>query len=457
MSTAWQTGSLFGYQEPVSCGEAVAEDEPVMGLIDPLPRGPELRNPGNGVDWPRLMQQSLTFLFIKHGFRLATEAETRRSLGGPFLPAYADSLRSMHGWADGDPFYVNYIGHPILGSVASRLFAQNDRRYRGSPFGKNRDYWQGRLRAAAFSFAYSAQFEIGPLSEATVGNVQRVWPQHGFGDLVVTPFIGMGWGITEDAIDEYVVRRVERWTTNNWTRLLVRGALNPTRSLANLLAAQTPWHREDRGGVYVPTSYMQRSRNVERERLRPADWKGVAPFEFAMNFQPLFFPSSGVSCLGGDASAAMRISQKWQMVFDVGGCKMSGLEENFSGDSLTYMAGPRWQPAANRRFSPHVQFLLGGRKLTMERFHPDQWERWEMIVERVPNPADYRHHYTQGADSNTLALSTGGGFDIRLNHALSLRLANVEYHRSWARDFQGLSFQDGLRFSTGLVLRIGTW
>jgi len=404
------------------------------------------------------MQQSLRFLTIQHGFRLATEAGTRQGMRGAFFPTYAESIRSLHGWADGDPFYVNYIGHPMMGAVAGRIFEQNDRRYRGVEFGRNRDYWKRQLRAAAFSFAYSAQFEIGPFSEATIGKIQRTWPQHGFVDLVVTPVIGMGWSIGEDALDQHLVRRIEQWTDNNWVRLLARGWLNPARSFSNMLAGRAPWYREDRAGVYVPYSYVRRSREVnsgERHRLDMPD--GIAPFEFSMNFQPQFFPSSGVSCLGGNGSAAVRMAQRWQMVFGAGGCKMAGLGENISGDSLTYMAGPRWTPAPNRRFSPHVQFLVGGQKVTQERFFPGKWQQWERVVATAPNPAAYRGNYTERSDSNAFALSAGGGVDVRLNNALALRLANLEYRRSWVTPFDGLSFQNGLQFSTGFVLRMGTW
>jgi hypothetical protein len=452
-----QSGIVLGWQVPG--GDEITGDEPPIASVAPSKeRGSQQSSQDEGVDWSGLTQQSLRFLVVQHGFRLATEAGTRQGMRGAFLPTYAESIRSMHGWADGDPFYVNYLGHPMMGSVANRIFEQNDRRYRGAVFGKNRDYWKRQLRAAAFSFVYSAQFEIGPVSEATIGKIQRTWPQHGFVDFVVTPVIGMGWSVGEDALDEYVVRRIERWTDNNWARLLARGWLNPARSFSNMLAGRVPWYREDRAGVYVPYSYVRRKRELDttsRHRLDMPD--GVAPFEFSMNFQPVYFPSAGVSCLGGNGSAAVRMAAHWQMVFDVGGCKMAGLGENLSGDSLTYMAGPRWKPAAGRKFSPHLQFLVGGQKVTQERFYPDQWRLWERVVTSVPNPAAYRGNYTDRSDSNAVAVSAGGGLDLRLNNALALRVANIEYRKSWVSSLDGLSFQHGLQFSTGFVLNMGTW
>lgn len=133
-----------------------------------------------GIDWSNLLVQSVEFLGIEHSFRWVTEEGTchpHRS----FFDGYVDSLTSLHGWADGDPFYVSYVGHPMQGAVAGYIFVQNDRKYKAAEFGRNRQYWKSRLRATAYSWAYSEQFEIGPLSEASIGNVQAFFPQHGSG------------------------------------------------------------------------------------------------------------------------------------------------------------------------------------------------------------------------------------------------------------------------------------
>jgi hypothetical protein len=51
---------------------------------------------------------------------------------------------NLHGWADGDPFYVNYMGHPIQGAVAGRIWQLNDPRYNKAEFGRSRAYWKGK-------------------------------------------------------------------------------------------------------------------------------------------------------------------------------------------------------------------------------------------------------------------------------------------------------------------------
>ena len=110
-------------------------------------------------------------------------------------------------------------------------------------------YWVSRLRAAAFAALYSEQFEIGPISQASIGNIQMKPRATGIVDHVITPTAGLGWMVGEDALDRFLVRRIERWTTHPVPRLLARGLLNPTRSFSNLLRGKVPWHRDSRGGV----------------------------------------------------------------------------------------------------------------------------------------------------------------------------------------------------------------
>jgi len=206
-----------------------------------------------GFQWKSALRQAGTFLAIQHSFRLATEPGTRAELRGPFLSDYLGSIKGVRGWDDGDPFLVNYIGHPFQGAVTGFIQVQNDPGYRRAQFGASRFYWQSRLRATLFAAAYRTQFEIGPVSEASVGNLGK----EGVGgagtvDLVVTPVGGLGMMVVEDALDRFVVRRIERATSNRVVRIMVRGILNPNRSFANLMRFQVPWYRDTRLGVSVP-------------------------------------------------------------------------------------------------------------------------------------------------------------------------------------------------------------
>ncbi len=224
------------------------------GLIRPViapRRGPETE-PGPGFQWEPAIKQGSLFLAIMHGFRLATEPGTREELRGPFLRDYVASIKGLRGWGDGDPFIVNYVGHPFQGAVSGYIQIQNDPRFRRLEFSSARPYWTSRLRAMAFAAAFSTQFELGPVSEAAIGNVGKDRRTAGAVDLVVTPLGGLGIMLAEDFLDRFLVRRIEKWTTRPLLRALARGALNPNRSFANLMRFRTLWHRDTRPGVLEP-------------------------------------------------------------------------------------------------------------------------------------------------------------------------------------------------------------
>jgi hypothetical protein len=144
--------------------------------------------------WEAALKQSSLFLGIQHSFRIATEQGTRAELKGKFLKDWFASVRGMHGWGDGDPFLVNYVGHPFEGAVAGYIQVHNDPRYQRAEFGSDA-YWRSRIRALGFAAAYSTQFELGPLSEAFIGNVGKGDGRSsgaGYCDMVVSPLAGVG-------------------------------------------------------------------------------------------------------------------------------------------------------------------------------------------------------------------------------------------------------------------------
>jgi hypothetical protein len=205
-----------------------------------------------GVDWKSILVQSTSFLAIEQGFRLGTQPGTRNALKGPFFDDWFKSVKATKGWGDGDDFLTNYIGHPMEGSVVSNIFVHNDPRGRNLVFSWESRYWNSRLKAMAWSAIYSTQFELGPISEASLGNVgyPGSGSYSGAVDLVVTPLAGLGWQVGEDAIDKYLVARIETWTKNPVILMFARGVLNPTRSFANAMRMTVPWARDTRPGIW---------------------------------------------------------------------------------------------------------------------------------------------------------------------------------------------------------------
>jgi len=436
---------------------------PFTGLTPSIRPGQNKPEEAKGVDWNHLFKQSFLFLSIENAFRCATEEGTREGVSGPFFPGYFNSVGNLHGWNDGDPFLVNYVGHPMQGAVSGYIWTHNDRAYRDIQFGQNRRYWKGKLRGAAYSYIYSVLFEIGPISEASIGNIQAEYPQQGFVDHVVTPVIGLGWSITEDALDQYLIRRIEAHTANRWIILLVRGGLNPSRSMANMMAFEVPWHRDNRPGVNSEllrdSEFMDTLsvRNTSPIEVSPP--VGVAPFEFNLIARATtYFGKDGAGpCPGGGGSGALRMSSEFQFVVDVSGCKLLGLEKNLSGDSLTYLAGARWTPKLRGKWTPHLQVLIGGNKLTHELVNP----KLEKIITTASKDSDDPNtryaKYAKHWETNGFAVQTGGGIDLRLNNALSYRIADLEYSRSWTNELNGIAYRNGLQLTTGLVLHMGTW
>src|SRR4051794_40552817 len=429
-----------------------------------LPILPTTVAPGSSsenVDWTGLIRASGRFLAIEQTFRMLTEPGTRAGLKGSFVQNYASAVGGLHGWADGDEFYVNYVGHPIQGSVAGFLWAGSDILYRRAEFGKSPTYWKGRLRAAAFAWVYSTQFEIGTFSEASIGAIQATPPQQGFVDHVITPTVGMGWMVAEDALDQYVIKRIEAATPNRWIRLFARTGMNPSRTFANVLRGAAPWHRYTREGISTYQPLPREATAIPPRALPPEhpDTPGPPPFELAMSFHSESMWSGGkpLSCVGGGATAAVRLAPAWQVVVDVGGCNLLGLDRNLSGDSLAYMAGPRWTWSGSSSWTAHWQFLIGGNKTTQERMNPGQKMLLDQLAIRQSAPLPTPDQYTEHVEASGFSVGTGGGGDYKLPGALAIRVAELSSRHSWAGPLWGRTNPESIRLVTGLVLRMGTW
>jgi hypothetical protein len=208
------------------------------------PSGGKFAN-GQNFDWSTAIEQSLLFLGVQHGYAM-TQPKTRRDLKGPFFKDYFRSVKSLHGWEDGGRFFTNYVAHPMQGSLLGFVQIQNDPRGRYLSFENSNAYWHSRLKALAWSAAWSTQFELGPASQASIGNVGLHGKQT-YVDLVVTPIGGFAWMVMEDFLDKHLIQSLERRSSGNfYIKIASRTFLNPSRSAANLLRFKPPWYR-DRG------------------------------------------------------------------------------------------------------------------------------------------------------------------------------------------------------------------
>src|SRR3954463_11281403 len=186
---------------------------------------------------------SLKLLAIEHVTRITFQAKTRRALGGDFWTDYRRSVRWPGQWQDTDSWQVNYIGHPMQGAAAGYIWLEHDPKSTRDEFGRSIAYWSSRWRSVAWSAAYSVQFEVGPLSEASIGNVGMNPDTTGWVDYVVTPVGAFGFMIAEDALDRYFIRWFESHVENRALRAAIRLVFGPSRFLANSAENKLPWYR----------------------------------------------------------------------------------------------------------------------------------------------------------------------------------------------------------------------
>jgi hypothetical protein len=201
------------------------------------------------VRWGHIIRQTLSFQAIQHTF-LLTEPKARGALAGPWFHDWFQSASSPFvepHWADGGTFFVNYIAHPMGGSVYAYIYRENDPSAMRIEFG-DKGYGAHLAKAAGIAALWSAQWEIGPMSEASLENVGKPPDRYKMGwvDLVITPTLGMAWMAGEDALDRFVIEKLERKIDNAPGRVAIRILMNPTRSMANLMAGQKPWKRPGR-------------------------------------------------------------------------------------------------------------------------------------------------------------------------------------------------------------------
>ncbi len=423
-------------------------------------------------EWRTATRQAWLYTGVMHAFRFATEPGTRDSLNGPWFNDWMASVSELRGWDDGDPFVTNYVAHSMEGSIFGFIQQNNDPRYRDVVWGSGRDYWISRLRALSFSAVMSTQWKMGLASEASLGNVQ-LHESSGFADFANTPTIGICEMMGEDITDRYVITALENRTSNRVVLMLARSFLNPSRTFANMMEFKEPWYRRTRVGLFRENHILR------KELLEEYRNGGIKPFEFVKNTSgdaerklPLEAPIElmvstqyesflgGGSCIGGGGTGAYRINPSWQIVGEFTGCLVINMPRNESADSEMYSGGIRWTPRASKRVSPYVQVLVGGRRITHE---VDDLQKRKELRDAWNDGSGTLSHYAKRSDwsvehqENGFAVAVGGGMDLVVNRALAWRIGNLEYTHSWLPNVDQIHASEGVRFTSGLTLRIGTW
>lgn len=152
-------------------------------------------------------------------------------------------MKALEGWGDDDNWVINYVAHPLSGAITGHIQIQNDPRGRKLRWG-DEGYWHSRGKALAWNTAYSVQWELGPISESSLGNVGQRKGTQGYVDLVMTPLGGFAINLAEDATDRWL----ERWENGRSRKSVrtLRMLLNPGRTFGNIARGKAPWFRDTR-------------------------------------------------------------------------------------------------------------------------------------------------------------------------------------------------------------------
>lgn len=248
------------------------------------------------VHWHQLVISSAVFNGFQNAGNLYTGYWYRwETTHGPWFQRWFDSVTEWKWdrWSDDNPAMDDYVGHPMMGSITNYLWIQNDPKGMTVPFGNTRAYWHSRMRALAFSTAYSFEWKFGPFGEAGVGHNGdhfyfdngKLTNETGVVELVTTPVGGFLWTVAEDALDKHVVRKFEEKPHNPFSLLMI-SFLTPSRATANIFRFRPPWYRDDRTvkaasfwSVPEPSDDLagrtQAEEDAEAEGAEPAEETGV--------------------------------------------------------------------------------------------------------------------------------------------------------------------------------------
>ena len=243
---AWRRGALFGGTQPGTEGGVKLRDCPYDTT-----HARECH-----VRWGQLAIESSIFVTFQNVGNAYTGFFYRYETShGKWLDRYFASVTGykFSVWSDGNPMLDDYVGHPMMGAITNYLWIQNDPRGETLEFSNTYPYWRSRLRALAFSAAYSTQWKLGPAGESGVGHAgdhlayddHRYRVETGFVSLVTTPFGGFIWSGSEDVLDKYVITRLERLSSNPFA-LTLYSFLSPARATANILRFRPVWYRDSR-------------------------------------------------------------------------------------------------------------------------------------------------------------------------------------------------------------------
>jgi hypothetical protein len=293
-------------------------------------------------NWKGLLWESFAFFGVENAFRLMTDNYFRYlTAEKPFWHDYIASVRqwNMGRWSDGDSFIVAYVGHPLQGSVTEFIEIQNDPRGRMLQISRDPEYWKSIFKSLLWATAYSTDQKVGPLGETALGSeggytyvigcaapcptynpdINKVTNNTGWVKLVSTPVVGTMWTLAEDFLDRYVSDRVQGDNLDRVFPKILRGAINPSRTMANGMRGKLPWYRdfqhpENSAGssVHFESEEEELVRNLPRYAVFPH----LNVFSLPVNTSAVCEPCRQFTT-GVGAGFSYQMSRWWDLESDV--------------------------------------------------------------------------------------------------------------------------------------------
>ncbi len=201
----------------------------------------------------------------------------------------------------------------MQGSVTEFIEIQNDPHARSLRIGKDKAYWKSIFHAFLWNTIYSTDQKVGPLGESALGSeggytyvigcpapcttynpaTDKVTNNTGWVKLVSTPVVGTAWTLGEDFLDRYVSDPVQdHFGYDRVFPKIVRGALNPCRTMANFLRWRKPWYRDfddHARDLYITRRFTPLPIDEEAVRAAPR-------FELFPHFNAISLPVNTTTC-----------------------------------------------------------------------------------------------------------------------------------------------------------------
>ena len=132
-----------------------------------------------------------------------------------------------------DPYSFTHVLHGLVYFILLRLLLP-----------RVRPLWR-----LCLAITFAALWELFENTNLIIARYRAATAALGYtGDTVVNSLgdilcCALGFMIAEDALDRYLITRIESWTRNRVIRAGARIALNPSRTLSNAAQGRTPWSR----------------------------------------------------------------------------------------------------------------------------------------------------------------------------------------------------------------------